>query len=280
MTAVPTWFSYMGVFNEADYVEYELRPDLMDDTMYLFNSSSQLIRPNGFFTGGVRVSWTNPNMGWKVGAKTNWGLATTTPNGDVQITQNYDAFRAVVDHVNPGSWLSGKSVQSWPNEPKPRCDANAEEMKNRTLVAFSSDANNITLPTEWALPTRPPGLDALVSNGVNGKRGRLVDVTVTTIAHAIRDSKGNLVTDLVLKPSSGEARGPTGSTAASATPVSSNKLSTGAKAGIGVGATIDGLALIGATAFFQRRRRKNRKTLSRTRRRILQIRRMDTTRRS
>jgi hypothetical protein len=257
---VPTWLSYMGIFDEADTIEYELRPDLVNDTLYLFNSSSQLIRPRGVFTGGVRMSWTNTNMGWKV-PKVNWGLTTTTPNGDVQLTANYDQIRSIIDQVNPGNWLSGDRVASL--EPPSKCDLKADAMQNVTIELYGDTLQTITLATDWALPTRPPGLDALISSGINGKRGQMVDVTITTIAHAIRDSKGQAVTDLVLKPSSSSTRNTIrGSIAATATgdASSSGKISTGTKAGIGIGAAVGGLAVIGAIAFFVlRRRRENRK---------------------
>jgi hypothetical protein len=257
---VPTWLSYMGIFDEADTIEYELRPDLVNDTLYLFNSSSQLIRPRGVFTGGVRMSWTNTNMGWKV-PKVNWGLTTTTPNGDVQLTANYDQIRSIIDQVNPGNWLSGDRVASL--EPPSKCDLKADAMQNVTIELYGDTLQTITLATDWALPTRPPGLDALISSGINGKRGQMVDVTITTIAHAIRDSKGQAVTDLVLKPSSSSTRNTIrGSIAATATgdASSSGEISTGTKAGIGIGAAVGGLAVIGAIAFFVlRRRRENRK---------------------
>jgi hypothetical protein len=254
---VPTWFSYMGIFDEADYVEYELRPDLLNDTLYLYNSSSQLIRPRGVFTGGARVSWTNTNMGWKV-PKVNWGLTSTTSDGNVQLTQNYDQFRSIIDQVNPGNWLSGDTVAS--AKPPSKCDAKADGMQNVTVELYGDELQTISLATDWALPTRPPGLDALISSGVNGKRGQMVDVTITTIAHAIRDSKGQAVTDLVLKPSSSSTRTTTSVSTATSAPASSSPpttISTGAKAGIGIGAGIGGLALIGAVAFFFLRRRRS-----------------------
>jgi hypothetical protein len=256
---VPTWLSYMGIFDEADTIEYELRPDLLNDTLYLFNSSSQLIRPRGVFTGGARMSWTNTNMGWKV-PKVNWGLTTTSPNGDVQLTPNYDQFRFIIDQVNPGNWLSGDTVAS--PEPPPKCDAKAYAMQNVTVETYGDTLQTITLATDWALPTRPPGLDTLISSGVNGKRGQMVDVTITTIAHTVRDSKGQAVTDLVLKPSSSSTRNMIrGSTAATATgnASSASEMSTGTKAGIGIGAAVGGLAIIGAIAFLVLRRRRNRK---------------------
>jgi hypothetical protein len=255
-STIPTWFSYMGIFDEADVIEYELRPDLVNDTLYFFNSSSQLIRPRGIFTGGARVSWTNTNMGWKV-PKVNWGLTSTSPNGDVQLTENYDTFRSIIDQVNPSNWLSGDRVLT--SEPPPKCDAKAEAMKNVTVEVYGDEKSTISLATDWALPTRPPGLDALIANGANGNRGQMVDVTVTTIAHAIRDSKGQAVTNLVLKPSSSSARTTTGTARPSSTGASSTPISTGAKAGIGVGAGIGGIALISAVAFFFLRRKKNRK---------------------
>ncbi|KAH8730256.1 hypothetical protein GQ44DRAFT_768647 [Phaeosphaeriaceae sp. PMI808] len=236
------YYSYMGVFDEADYVEYELHPDLLNDTFLLFNSSSQLIRPHGVVSGGARPSWTNTNMGWKL-QKVNWGLTSTAPDGLVPLTANFDEYRAIFDRLGTGSWLDGQPI----NEafaPPEKCQADGPEMKNRTMVFDTrSTRTTITMATDWALPTRPPGLDALITKGVAGKRGKMVDVTITAIVHAIRDSKGNLVTDLVLKPSSSQMRSTTreGSGAGTPTTSSSGALSTGGKARIGAGAGVGGI---------------------------------------
>jgi hypothetical protein len=264
-SSVPTWLSSMGVFDEADTVTYELRPDLLNDTFYLFNASSALLRPRGVFTGGARVSWTNTNVGWKMPGMANWGLTSTSPSGDVQLTQNYDAFRSIIDAVNPGSWLSGDNIPPSAARPPPACNASAPEMQNSTLKAYVDELVTITLATDWALPTRPAGLDALISSGAQGHRGQMVDVTITTIAHTIRDSKGSVVTDLVLKPSSSATRTTTnsgirGSEAARPPPGSSNTgLSTGAKAGIGAAVGVGVVVLvIGLVAFFLLRRRSRK----------------------
>ncbi|KAH7389398.1 Glucanosyltransferase-domain-containing protein [Phaeosphaeria sp. MPI-PUGE-AT-0046c] len=259
----PTWFSYMAIFDEADIVEYELRPDLVMDTFFLFNSSSELIRPRGQFSGGARVAWTNAQIGKQAlgqGKVRNWGLTATSPNGDVILTENYDAYRGIIDQVNPGNWLDGESPP--PPQSLPNCNANAQEMTNKTVNVYVDKSTTLALATDWVLPTRPPGLDALITNGAMGKRGQMVDVTVTTIAHAIRDHKGAMVTNLVLKPSSSAKRTTTatnGFGTATSAPGDEKVLSTGAKAGIGAGAGVAALTLIGVGTLLLLRRRRNRK---------------------
>jgi hypothetical protein len=260
---VPTWYSYMGVFDEADYVKYELRPDLLNDTFLLFNSSTSLVRPRGWFSGGARVAWTNAQIGTTMMGfpqVQNWGLTATSPNGDVILTENYDEYRRIFDQVNPGNWLSGSTPPA--AEAPPRCDANAPEMVNKTVKVYYESSTTLLLATDWALPTRPSGLDALITSGAGGKRGQMVDVTVTNIAHSIRDYKGAMVTGLMLKPSSSSARTTTatdgGRPTGSSTP-EEPVLSTGAKAGIGVGVGVGGLAFAGAGALLLLRRRRNKR---------------------
>jgi hypothetical protein len=255
----------MGVFDEADTTTYTLTPELLDDTFFLFNVSSTLLRPRGPFTGGARASWTNTNTGWKVPGVVNWGLTTTTPAGDVVLTANYDAFRSVMDAVNPGSWLSGDVVPLSAAREPDKCDAGAVEMRNRTVTAYADKQVTVTLATEWALPTRPAGLDALVSTGAGGKRGQMVDVTVTTLGYKVMDSKGAEVTSVVLRPSSSASRTTTSTSGPTSRPPSASAsagLSTGAKAGIGAGVGVGGLAVISLAAFFLlRRRKRNRKVV-------------------
>jgi hypothetical protein len=120
------------------------------------------------------------------------------------------------------------------------------------------------MATEWALPTRPSGLDALITSGIQGTRGQMVDVTITTIKHQIRDSKGELLTDVVLSPTKSQSRTTTargGASTAPANPPQSAGLSSGAKAGIGAGVGIAGaIALLAAGLFLVRRRRKSKAT--------------------
>ncbi|KAF1850013.1 glycoside hydrolase family 72 protein [Cucurbitaria berberidis CBS 394.84] len=256
---VPTWYQMYGVSDEADYVEFELRPELLNDTLYLYNSSSQLIRPNGAFTGGARFTWTNTNIGWKQ-PKSNWGIVTTGVDGDARLTPNYDRLREIFDQMNTGTWLSGNTIDT--NQPPP-IGCRASNMKNTTISLDVEDKRTtLTIATDWALPTRPAGLDALITSGINGKRGQMVDVTVTKIVHAVKDSKGNPVTGLALKPSKSQTRSTTsrvsGTGATGLTPTKS-PLSTGAKAGIGVGVGVGGFALAALAGLFLLRRRRNKK---------------------
>lgn len=260
---VPTWYSYMGIFDEADYIEYELRPDLLNDTFLLFNSSTSLVQPHGWVSGGARVAWTNTQIG-----KTamgfpkvhNWGLTATSPNGDVILTENYNEYRRIFDQVNPGNWLSGSTPPA--AKPPPKCDASAPEMANKTVKVYYDSSTSILLATDWALPTRPSGLDALITSGAGGKRGQMVDVTITTIAHSIRDKNGTMVTGLVLKPSSSSARTTTATDGGRSTGSPAPEqpvLSTGAKAGIGVGVGVGALAFAGTCVLLLLRRRRNKK---------------------
>lgn len=250
-----------GVSDEADTIEYELRPELLNDTLYLYNSSSQLIQPRGALSGGARFSWTNTNLGWK-SPVSNWGLVNTGTEGDVQLTPNYDRLREMFSQLNTGTWLNGDTMDTGDTTPN---NCRASEMKNTTTEVYIDERTTFTLATDWALPTRPSGLDALITSGVSGKRGQMVDVTITTIVHAIKDSKGTAITSLALKPSKSATRSTTGTTSAtSGTGVASpaptgSTLSTGAKAGIGVGAAVGGIAIAALAGLFLLRRRRNKK---------------------
>lgn len=239
---VPTWLQMYGVSDEADYVEYELRPELLEDTFYLYNSSSQLIRPHGALTGGARFTWTNTNLGWRMPIS-NWGIVTTGPDGNVQLTPNYDRLREIFSQMYTGNWLNGDTISNNYDTPL-SCDAS--NLKNTTTQFYFDQPTTVTIATDWALPTRPSGLDALITSGASGKRGKMVDVTVTTIVHVIKDSKGNAITDLVLKPSKSNSQGSAGTT--SSTGAASSSLSTGGKAGVGAG--LGGLVLAAFAAFF------------------------------
>lgn len=207
--------------------------------------------------------WSNTNAGYKVPGIVNWGLTTTLPSGDIVLTENYDAYRQIIDKVNPGTWLSGNTISSSSSVSLlQKCDINAKEMANKTIE--HPDLDTVSLATDWSLPTPPPGLSALISSGAGGKLGRMVDVTSTSIAFAIRDSKGSPVTGIALKPSASSARPqnspPAATTGGPEASESPSALSTGAKAGIGAGIGVGVGALIGAGIglFLRRRKRKQR----------------------
>lgn len=230
---VPTWYQMYGVSDEADYVEYELRPELLNDTFYLYNSSSQLIRPYGAMTGGARFTWTNTNIGWKVPIS-NWGLVNILPDGNVELTPNYERLQQIFDGFHTGNWLSDRTIRDVYGGPE-RCDAKA--MPNTTVETYHNEGelSVISLATDWALPTRPAGLEELIASGAGGQTGKMVDVTVTLIAQTVRSSNGSEVTGLKLKPTKSY-------------PITSKRTvaptSTGlaGKMGVGIGAAAGGLA--------------------------------------
>jgi hypothetical protein len=194
------------------------------------------------------------------------------PDGSMQLTENCDAMSAIFANYNTKAWLSGSVVLTVDRPDKREC--RPESLGNLTLILNSS--TTVTMASEWVLPTRPPGLDAIITSGIQGKsgiqgtRGQMVDVTITTINHQIWDSKGEIMTDVVLNPSKSESRTTTaratgggtktgGGTASSNTTPSSG-LSSGVKAGIGVGVGIGGAIALLAVGLFLLRRRKRKDT--------------------
>lgn len=75
----------------------------------------------------------------------------------------------------------------------------------------------------------------------------MVDVTITTIVHAIKDSKGSPITDVVLKPTKSERRTTTTTTTTLSeiqrTSSETQKLAVGVQAGIDVAAGVAALSL-------------------------------------
>jgi LPXTG-motif cell wall-anchored protein len=186
----------------------------------------------------------------------NFGLTRMDADGNMQLTDNFDTINGIFANHDTESWLSGTLTGNFQRgEPKV---CKPELIVNRTSSAYSSQT--LTVATEWELPTRPPGLDAIITSGMQGPRGQMVDVLVTTVKHQIRDSKGELLTDVALSPSKSEARTTTardtsgGTSPPTSTP--STGLSTGAKAGIGAGVGIGAVvALLGAGLYLLRRRK-------------------------
>lgn len=247
----PTWMSAYASSRQNGKPKYEVYNETLVETAVLYNSSWDIVTPYGPMAGGARYEWTNVQLSEPL---INWYITTMDSNGNMQLTENYDYLQSIFAQYNTDSWLSGNTVtglaQIEPRECKP------ELILNKTSSIGST--RTLSLATDWALPTRPSGLDALITNGARGKRGQMVDVLITKVEYQIKNSKGE-VTELALSPSKSEARITT-SGPPLATGKSSSKLSTGAKAGIGVGAGVGGiLAIAGGVLFLLHRRRRNNK---------------------
>ena len=180
------------------------------------------------------------------------------------MTKWFDALEGTFRPYDSEAWLNGVSLTSGFDLPQ-RQECNAQLITNYTSTLDST--TTLTVATDWELPTRPPGLDAIITSGMQGPRGQMVDVLVTTIKHEIRDSKGEIMTGIVLSPSkSSESRTTTARATSGGTgsPVytPSSGLSTGAKAGIGAGVGIGGAIAAVVLGLFLLRRRKRKTAVS------------------
>ncbi|KAJ4298947.1 hypothetical protein N0V90_004190 [Kalmusia sp. IMI 367209] len=259
---VPTFFSSYASLAQNGEPEFEVFNETVQETGLLYNTSNELVMPYGPLAGGARFEWTNVRI--MNGMTTNPGLTVLSSDGDLQLTSNYDVLHDILAEHNTESWLNGENSAISSRNDRPEC---AKDLVVNATIKY--DSSTITLATDWDLPTRPPGLDDIITSGAHGTRGQMVDVIVTTIEHEVRDSKGEVISDLTLSPTKSEARSTTlrsTSTANASIPTSSANLSTGAKAGIGVGASLAGvLALAGAGIFlFRRRRQRNHAALNET----------------
>jgi 1,3-beta-glucanosyltransferase GAS3 len=184
----------------------------------------------------------------------DYNVVTLNSQGRLQLTSRFDSLERKYSSLNTESWLDlGSPTRRTPQD-RPLCKPDL--IKNATGVY---SATTYTPATDWELPTRPPGVDDLITNGASGTRGQMVNVYVTTVSYAVMDSGGQTITDLVIRPTSSELRTTTSTArpAGSYTP-SSSSLSTGSKAGIGVGSAVGALAIVGMGYFLFRRRRQRK----------------------
>lgn len=99
------------------------------------------------------------------------GLADLGENGSLQLTSFYNVLRNMFAEIGTDNWLSGVSA----NQDSQPMECSSNIIPNAVL---SYKATTITLASDWALSTKPPGLDKIISEGANGERGQMVDVTV------------------------------------------------------------------------------------------------------
>ncbi|KAF2867987.1 hypothetical protein BDV95DRAFT_581072 [Massariosphaeria phaeospora] len=264
---IPTWYSVYAspVRNEAmESTTSMIINGTLPDTSILYNSSYRFLSPYNALSGGTRFEWTNVRYTdqliyqYPTPRVETYGITRLESDGSIQLTEQFDALSAIFANYNTKSWLSGPTVDGLGGSDRRECKP--ENIVNRTSSVQATVT--LTVASEWVLPTRPPGLDAIITSGMQGTRGQMVDVLVTTVKHQIRDSKGEIMTDVVLSPSKSEsrsttARGTAGGTAPpSPSPVSG--LTTGAKAGIGAGVGVAGAITLLAVALFLLQRRKSK----------------------
>jgi hypothetical protein len=187
-----------------------------------------------------------------------YGITMLEPDGSMQLTEHFDALSAIFASYNTDLWLSGATIANLKQPEIRECSRGL--IGDRTSSIRSSSAT-LTLASEWVLPTRPSELVAIITSDMQGPRGQMIDVLVTTVKHQIRDSKGGIMTDVVLSPSKSETRSTTASVTAGGTASTNltplSGLNPGVKAGIGVGVGIGGAIALLAIGFFLLRRRKS-----------------------
>jgi hypothetical protein len=184
-------------------------------------------------------------------------------DGNVQLTGLFEILNGVLSGYNTKAWISeGNAGITMPEEKE--CEANL--IVNSTEVW--DESTTFIVATDWQLPTRPAGLDAIITSGMQGPRGQMVDVVVTTIKYEIKDSKGQVLTDVVLSPSKSATRSTTqkGSATSTSTPnlsgsSGSSNLSSSATAGIGAGVGVGVALILFGAGFLLLRRRKTRKAI-------------------
>lgn len=176
-------------------------------------------------------------------------LVTIDDDGNAQLTWRFDTVRDILRNVNVDGLIDRGPPYAPYIQPRPSCASDLIKTNSTTSIGA-----RYSLPTDWELPTRPAQIDDLINKGAGGKEGKMVDVTVTTLQQEIRDSSGQLTT-VLLKPTSSQAR--TTSTYAPWRP-NSETLSTGAKAGIGVGSAVGALVIIGGALLLYRRRKQRK----------------------
>ncbi|KAF2009460.1 glycoside hydrolase family 72 protein [Aaosphaeria arxii CBS 175.79] len=252
---VPIYLGQYGLVNENQTVTNET----LQETPYLYDYNNLMLQPAGPLSGGVRWEWTNVKYS---DPTANWGLVNTDPDGNVLLTERFDILQAYFDSQNTDGW-TGMNFVVPEGAPRPECKG--DMFVNTTITDSLGSEATYTAATDWELPTAPPHISSMISNGVNGTRGQMVDVVVTTLVHTIRDSKGEIITNVELKPSSSQSRTTTARGAGNTSPPppsnsGSNGLSTGAKAGIGVGVSVGVLAIAGALLFFLWRRKQKKKS--------------------
>ncbi len=160
---VPVFYSEYGCNQPAPRVFTEV------PTIY----GSQMIPT---FSGGIVYEYSQ--------GINNYGLATINANGSVDLLADYDTLRAQYAGVDfakvQGVTASKAAVKA------PACAA--------SLIKTSTFSSNFTLPTL-------AGTDATIKSGISpAPSGKIIAITDWTVKATVRDSKGNTLTGLAVKP--------------------------------------------------------------------------------
>jgi 1,3-beta-glucanosyltransferase GAS3 len=213
-TTIPVFFSEYGC--------NEVTPRTFSEVGTLYSDKMM-----GVFSGGLIYEYTQE--------ANNYGLVEFNDNNTASLLIDYDNLQRQYGA------LDFAKIQS--------ADGSATAL---TPVACSGDlitgtAGNFS--TNFTLPARPSGVDAMIKNGVpNAKTGRLVEVTSTSVKETVYDTSGRPITGLALnKLADDQSNTPGSATGSGAQPTQTGAATRGgsiASAALTIGAMVLVAALV------------------------------------
>lgn len=167
------------------------------------------------------------------GESNNYGLVNLYPNGTAQLRVDYDNLQRQYNKLDLKALLGSNSTAT--KVVPPACKS--------SLIASSSFSRTFTLPSP------PDGAQEIIDNGLtNPNKGKLVDISETTVPQAVYSSNGGKLQNLAIKklpdeqsnaPNGSDTSGSATTTPAPAAPTSTKKgfasrNQTGAKAAVAI----------------------------------------------
>lgn len=159
------------------------------------------------FSGGLVYEWTQE--------ANNYGLVQLNDNNTVSL---------LVDYYN---------LQSQYN----KLDIKRLESSNATQTSVQPATCNPSLITDsgflntFNLPSRAPGIQDMIDNGVKAKTGKLVKVTATAVPETVYDDNGNVVSGIALQILADNAANAPGQSSPTGSPTSTGGTASPTKKG-------------------------------------------------
>lgn len=149
----------------------------------------------GTFAGGVVYEWAQEDN--------NYGLAECNDDGTVTLLSDYHTLHDQYSKIDFNKIQSVKAVSK--KVTPPECKA--------SLIKEKGFNNNFTLPAP------PPGAQKIIDDGVSPKpSGKIIDISDYSVNHKVTDVDGKTLSNLAVKPLSGdEINTPSSSSGSSST---------------------------------------------------------------
>ncbi|KAK4115471.1 glycoside hydrolase family 72 protein [Canariomyces notabilis] len=169
-TSVPVFFSEYGCNTPSPRVFTEV------GTIY----GSQM---TGVFSGGIVYEYTQESN--------NYGLVEMNEDGTAKLRGDFETLQAQYAKLNFTEIQSQKPPTGETPKP-PACSP--------SLITTKGFNNNFTIPVP------PPGAEEIIKNGVSPKpSGKLIEISDWTVKYEVRNSNGNVITNLAVKPLADDA---------------------------------------------------------------------------